>query len=206
MNRECCHSKGGECQFCVNPKLKIYLLPAVNSDFFCEFVLLSSKLIEEFKWLKDPDQPKTTNDAIPARPLSPHAMKPFPASKIFKLMELFCRFRNFTRSQKKRLKTIFIFSARTKAAQPASWSIRRRQKLKTKSERKNVCHTASNLSIKVFSFFSLLEAIFRRFIDTSSKLVWLVFAFDAVFCFVANWAKCLGQIMCANHSEFIFIR
>lgn len=38
-------------------------------------------------------------------------------------------------------------------------------KLKTKSERKNVCHTASNLSIKIFSF-SPLEAIFRRFIDS----------------------------------------
>lgn len=35
--------------FFVNPNLKIYFLPAVNSDFFSEFVLLSSKLIEEFK-------------------------------------------------------------------------------------------------------------------------------------------------------------
>lgn len=51
------------------------------------------------------------------------------------------------------------------AKAPSKLKYRMTAKLKTKSERKNVCHTASNLSIKIFSF-SPLEAIFRRFIDS----------------------------------------
>lgn len=78
------------------------------------------------------------------------------------------------------------------AKAPSKLKYRMTAKLKTKSERKNVCHTASNLSIKIFSF-SPLEAIFRRFIDSHRSWFGLFFVVAGGGCcrLVAIRAKCL---------------